>query len=83
MDAAKKAECIRNALPEGGLFDGLEWRIATEPFPLEAKFTRELESLGRVLLQFYRAADLLNRHSVAGRSTRFSLCRCRLTASRS
>ena len=67
MDAATQAERIRNALPEGGLFDGHAWRIATEPFQLEAKFVRELESLGRVLLQFYRAADLLYRHSVAGK----------------
>ena len=67
MDAATKAERIRNALPAGGLFDGHEWRIATEPFPLEAKFARELESLGRVLLKFLCAADLLYRHSVVGK----------------
>lgn len=41
--------------------------MATEPFPLDARFARELESLGRVLLQFYRAANLLYRHSVEGR----------------
>ena len=28
---------------------------------------RDLESLGRVLLQFYRALNLLYRHSVAGK----------------
>ncbi len=67
MDAATKAECIRNTLPEDGLFDGQAWRIATKPFPLNAKFARELESLGRVLLKFYRAADLLYRHSTSGK----------------
>ena len=67
MDAATKAERIRNALPEDGLFDGQAWRIATKPFPLDAKFARELESLGRVLLKFYRAADLLYRHSISGK----------------
>ncbi len=67
MDAATKAKRIRDALPAGGLFEGHAWRIATEPFSLDAKFARELESLGRVLLQFYRAADLLYRHSVAGK----------------
>ena len=67
MDAALNAQRIRDALPEGGLFDGHEWRIATEPFPLDANIARELETLGRVLLQFYRAADLLYRHSVAGK----------------
>jgi len=67
MDAATKAERIRNALPEDGLFDGQAWRIATKPFPLDAKFARELESLGGVLLKFYRAADLLYRHSISAK----------------
>ena len=67
MDVATKSECIRSALPEDGLFDGQAWRIATKPFPLDAKFARELESLGRVLLKFYRAADLLYRHSITGK----------------
>ncbi len=67
MDAADQAERIRNALPEGGLFDGLVWRVAPEPFRLQARFINELESLGRLLLQFYRAADLLYRHSVSGK----------------
>jgi len=67
MDAATKAERIRSALPEDGLFVGQSWRIATKPFPLDAKFARELESLGRVLLKFYRAADLLYRQSISGK----------------
>jgi len=67
MDAATKASRIRDALPAGGLFDGHEWRIATKPFPLETKFVRELESLGRVLLKFYRATDLLYRQSLTGK----------------
>ncbi|MDE2681209.1 MAG: hypothetical protein OSB29_07575 [Verrucomicrobiota bacterium] len=67
MDVATKSERIRSALPEDGLFDGQAWRIATKPFPLDAKFARELESLGRVLLKFYRAADLLYRHSITGK----------------
>ena len=67
MDAATKAERIRNAFPENGLFDGQTWRIATKPFPLDARFARELESLGRVCLKFYRAADLLYRQSIAGK----------------
>ena len=67
MDAATKAERIRSALPEAGLFEGQAWRIATKPFPLDAKFARKLESLGRVLLKFYRAADLLYRHSISGK----------------
>ncbi|MCP5516962.1 MAG: hypothetical protein H7A45_06845 [Verrucomicrobiales bacterium] len=64
---AARAHHLRDRLPPGGLFADQEWRTATEPFPLEASFARELESLGRVLLQFYRAANLLYRHSVEGR----------------
>jgi len=67
MTAADHARKIREALPPGGLFAGLEWKIAPAPFPLGEKLAREMESLGRVLLQFYRAANLLYRKSVEGR----------------
>ena len=67
MDAAAKARYVRDCLPEGGLFKGHDWRIAPEPFQLEPKFSRELEALGRMLLQFYKAADLLYRQSVNGK----------------
>jgi len=67
MDAAAKARHVRDSLPEGGLFKGHDWRIAPEPFQLEPKFARELEALGRMLLQFYKAADLLYRQSVSGK----------------
>ena len=45
----------------------MEWRIAPAPFPLGAELAHELESLGRVLLQFYRAVNLLYRQSAEGR----------------
>jgi hypothetical protein len=61
------AEQVRSQLPEGGLFAGQEWRVATRAFPLEAKLAKELETLGRVLLQFNRATNLLYRHSVEGK----------------
>ena len=61
------AEHLRSALPVGGLFAGFEWRMALEPFPLEPALARELEVLGRVLHQFYRAANLLYRRSVEGK----------------
>jgi hypothetical protein len=61
------AEQVREKIPEGGLFAGQEWRIAARAFPLEAKIAKELESLGRVLLQFNRAVNLLYRQSVAGK----------------
>lgn len=66
-ESAQAARCIRDALPPGGLFAGHNWRISPAPFPLGAKLAQELESLGRVLLQFYRAANLLYRKSVEGK----------------
>jgi hypothetical protein len=61
------ALAIRQALPAGGLFAGQDWRISPAPFALDSKLARELESLGRVLLQFYRAVNLLYRQSAEGR----------------
>src|SRR5436190_17580466 len=62
--AAEQAKFIRQKLPATGLFAGHEWRISPKPFPLETDSWREIESLGRVLLQFYRAVNLLYRRSV-------------------
>jgi hypothetical protein len=64
--AAGRARFVRDALPPGGLFAGLQWRISPEPFPLGENLARDIESLGRVLLQFYRAVNLLYRKSMAG-----------------
>jgi hypothetical protein len=61
------AHAVRERLPAGGLFADQHWRVATAPFVLDAKLAGELESLGRVLLQFYRAANLLYRQSSEGR----------------
>ena len=54
-------------MPPGGLFAGLDWRTSPSPFPLGEKLAEEIESLGRVLLQFYRAVNLLYRRSVEGK----------------
>ena len=54
-------------IPAGGLFAGLDWRISPAPFPLGEKLAKEIESLGRVLLQFYRAVNLLYRKSAEGK----------------
>jgi hypothetical protein len=67
MNPAEQAKFIRDSLPPGGLFAGLEWKISPAPFPLGEKLAEEIESLGRVLLQFYRATNLLYRKSVEGR----------------
>ena len=63
----RRANFVRRALPPGGLFADHHWRISPAPFPLGPELAKELESLGRVLLQFYRAVNLLYRHSVAGK----------------
>ena len=67
IDAVARARSIRDALPAVGLFAGQTWRISPAPFPIGEKLTAELESLGRVLLQFYRAVNLLYRKSVEGK----------------
>jgi hypothetical protein len=67
MNAAEQAKFIRDSLPPGGLFAGLEWRISPAPFPLDERLAKEIESLGRVLLQFYRAVNLLYRKSAEGK----------------
>jgi hypothetical protein len=64
---ADKARFVRDQIPAGGLFAGLDWRISPTPFPLDEKLAKEIESLGRVLLQFYRAVNLLYRKSAEGK----------------
>ena len=67
MSPQAAAEAIRTALPLGGLFANQDWRISPLPFPLESSLVRDLETLGRVLLQFYRAVNLLYRQSAEGK----------------
>ncbi|MBI5800223.1 MAG: hypothetical protein HZA92_05775 [Verrucomicrobia bacterium] len=66
-EPADRARLIRDALPPGGLFADQHWRISPTPFALGAELARELDTLGRVLLQFYRAVNLLYRKSVEGK----------------
>jgi hypothetical protein len=67
MSPAPAATAIRDTLPTGGLFADQHWRISPTPFALDPELARELESFGRVLLQFYRAVNLLYRQSVNGK----------------
>jgi len=67
VNAAEQAKFIRDSIPANGLFAGLEWKISPAPFPLGENLAKEIESLGRVLLQFYRAVNLLYRKSVEGK----------------
>ncbi len=64
---ADAAAFVRDALPPGGLFADQSWRISPTPFALGPELAKELETFGRVLLQFYRAVNLLYRQSVAGK----------------
>lgn len=65
--AGEKARFIQSQIPAHGLFDALTWRVSPKPFVLGGTLAGELESLGRLLLQFNRAANLLYRQSVAGK----------------
>src|SRR2546425_11546257 len=64
---AARARFVRDHLPTEGLFSGHDWRVSPEPFRLGPELAEELDSLGRVLLQFYRAVNLLYRKSVEGK----------------
>src|SRR5689334_5254218 len=64
---AEKARWIQERIPPGGLFAGQEWRTSPDPFLLPASVAADFETLGRVLVQFYRASNLLYRQSVAGK----------------
>jgi hypothetical protein len=64
---AQRARFIRDQTPSQGLFAGHEWRISPAPLRLGPKLAEQLDSLGRVLLQFYRAINLLYRKSVEGK----------------
>src|SRR5690348_10862102 len=67
MSAAEAAQFVRKQMPAEGLFAGHEWRVSPASFQLDPKLGKELDSLGRVLLQFYRAVNLLYRKSVDGK----------------
>src|SRR5712691_11737928 len=67
MSPSESARFIRERIPADGLFFGHEWRISPTPFPISAEVAKEFETLGRVLLQFYRAVNLLYRQSAAGK----------------
>ena len=64
---AEAAAYVRDALPSGGLFTDQSWRVSPTPFSLGPELAKELDAFGRVLLQFYRATNLLYRQSVAGK----------------
>lgn len=72
--AASQAYAIRAALPPGGLFAEQQWRISPAPFLLGDKLAQEVETLGRVLLRFYHAVNLLYRQSATGKMPEWVAC---------
>ena len=66
-DAAARAKFVRERLPKEGLFSKQTWRIAPEAFPISRELADELERLGPMLAEFYRACNLLYRHSASGK----------------
>ncbi len=66
-DPATATQFVRDSLPAGGLFADQHWRVSPEPFRLDAATAKDIDTLGRVLLQFYRATNLLYRKSVEGK----------------
>jgi hypothetical protein len=67
LPPAEAARFIKDAMPAEGLFAGHQWRVSPSPFPLGERLAADLDSLGRVLLQFYRAVNLLYRKSLEGK----------------
>lgn len=65
--AAERARYVHDQLPAGGLFAGVTWRISPEAFPLSPDIVTRLEALGPHLLAFYRACNVMYRHSVEGK----------------
>jgi len=70
-DASERARYVREQLPAGGLFAGQTWRTAPEAFALPAELVAKLEALGPMLLAFYRACNVMYRHSVQGKLPRW------------
>ena len=66
-DPAQIARHVQHSLPTDGLFAGHQWRVATRPFPLDKKTVKQLEKLGRMLLKFYQATNMIYRWSAEGR----------------
>lgn len=62
-----KLNAIRAASPAEGLFADKDWLISPDPFPIDAKFEKELEQLGHRLFVFQRACNQLYQLSVKGR----------------
>src|SRR5271170_3908174 len=68
MTPLERAHYVRDHVPAEGLFAEKTWRIAPEPFALDAAHAELLEKLGIVLHRFNTACSLLYRQSAAGKA---------------
>ena len=59
MSAADRIEHLRRTFPEAGLFRDKAWRLAPEPFALDADTRALIESLGPALRAFQQACNRL------------------------
>lgn len=66
QDWNRKAELVRAALPEGGLFAEKAWRVSPEPFVLSRAEVKYLQRLGPLLHRFQKVCDLIYRRSRKG-----------------
>ncbi|GAB4240808.1 MAG: hypothetical protein OHK005_03310 [Candidatus Methylacidiphilales bacterium] len=68
MDAADRIRRLEAALPLSGLHAGTSFRLTPQAIALPPSALRQLDGLGRRLLQFQKTCDLLYRQSVRGRA---------------
>ncbi len=62
----ERVQSLHTRLPVTGMFENLAWRMSPQPFSISPALHEELQSLGRCLLAFYRAVNLLYRKSLKG-----------------
>jgi hypothetical protein len=67
VEDTDKLDRIRSAFPPDGLFAEKDWLLSPDPFPIDAKFEKELEQLGHRLFVLQRACNQLYQLSVRGR----------------
>lgn len=57
---------VREAMPEGGMFQGKEWRMSPRAFPIDAALLEKIEALGMAALAFQKACNRLYHEASEG-----------------
>jgi hypothetical protein len=76
LTAREQVHFLYEAIPPG-LFrvadeaDRIAWRVSPEPFPLSSQQLTQIQGLGRDLLAFYRALNMLYNRSARGTAPAF------------